>query len=337
MSMIRLAFKRLKKSGVGECLQQQENETETRSSFHTYLIAVLLALVVTALWASSWVIIKFGLEDIPPVTFAGLRYGLAAAILLGIILANKEARNAVGRQNRRWWLAIAGYGIIFVTVTQGTQFVGLSLLPAITVSLILNLTPIVVLLLSVGLLRERPSLDQVGFILLGIIGIVIYFYPKDLGELVLFGVLVTVVGLIANSLSAVVGRAINRSRTAPALTITGMSMTFGAAILLIWGFVIEGIPVLSLTSWTYIIWLSVVNTALAFTLWNKAMQYLRAVDMSLIQSTMMPQLVILSIIFLGEIPSILDWIALSLIAVSVLLVQVSQARRVSSNQTERNP
>lgn len=300
-------------------------------------MAVLLALVVTALWASSWVIIKFGLEEIPPVTFAGLRYGLAAAILLGLILANRESRSAAMRQNKRWWLAVAGYGIIFVTITQGTQFMGLSLLPAITVSLILNLTPIVVLFLSVGLLRERPSLDQIGFILLGIIGIVAYFYPKDLGELALFGVLVTVIGLLANSLSAVVGRAINRSKTAPALTITGISMTFGAAILLIWGFVTEGAPALSLTSWVYIIWLSVVNTALAFTLWNKAMQYIRAIDMSLIQSTMMPQIIILSVIFLGEIPTILDWIALSLIAISVLLVQVSQARRISNNQTERNP
>ena len=294
-------------------------------------MAVLLALVVTALWASSWVIIKFGLEEIPPVTFAGLRYGLAAAILFGLILANKESRTAARRQHRRWWIAVAGYGILFVAITQGTQFLALSLLPAITVSLILNLTPIVVLFLSVGLLRERPSLDQIGFILLGIVGIVVYFYPKDLGELALFGVLVTVVGLLANSLSAVVGRAINRSRTAPALTITGISMTFGAAILLIWGFLTEGVPALSLTSWTYIIWLSVVNTALAFTLWNKGMQYLRAVDMSLIQSTMMPQIIILSVIFLGEIPTILDWIALSLIAVSVLLVQVSQAMRIKQS------
>jgi len=297
-------------------------------------MAVLLALVVTALWASSWVIIKFGLEEIPPVTFAGLRYGLAAAILLGLILANKEARGAARIQRRRWWIAVAGYGITFVTITQGTQFMALSLLSAITVSLILNLTPIVVLFLSVGLLRERPSLDQIGFILLGVVGIVAYFYPKDLGEVALFGVIVTVVGLLANSLSAVVGRAINRNRTAPALTITGISMAFGAAILLIWGFVTEGVPSIPLTSWTYIIWLSVVNTALAFTLWNKAMQYLRAVDMSLIQSTMMPQIIILSVFFLGEVPTILDWIALSLIAISVLLVQVSQARKASNNRTE---
>jgi len=300
-------------------------------------MAVLLALVVAALWASSWVIIKFGLEEIAPITFAGFRYGLAAAILLGLILPNKDARNAARIQRRKWWIAVAGYGIILVTVTQGTQFMALNLLPAITVSLILNLTPIVVLFLSVGLLRERPSLDQIGFILLGLIGIVAYFYPKDLGEVALFGVLVTVVGLLANSLSAVIGRAINRNRTVPALTITGTSMTFGAAILLIWGLVTEEVPTLSLTSWTYIIWLSVVNTALAFTLWNKAMQYLRAVDMSLIQSTMMPQIIILSVIFLGEIPTILDWIALSLIAISVLLVQVSQARKTSNNQTKGSP
>jgi len=299
-------------------------------------MAVLLALVVTALWASSWVIIKFGLEEIPPVTFAGLRYGLAAAILLGLILANKGSRSAARMQRRRWWIAVAGYGIIFVAVTQGTQFIALSLLPAIAVSLILNLTPIVVLFLSVGLLGEKPSLDQIGFILLGVVGIMAYFYPKDLGEVALVGLLVTVVGLLANSLSAVVGRAINRNRTAPALVITGTSMAFGAAILLIWGFVTEGVPTLPLTSWTYIIWLSVVNTALAFTLWNKAMQYIRAVDMSLIQSTMMPQIIILSVIFLGEIPTILDWIALSLIALSVLLVQVSQARKTSNNQTEGN-
>ncbi|MGY5862804.1 MAG: EamA family transporter [Candidatus Thorarchaeota archaeon] len=318
-------------------MQEERNETETRSSFRTYLMAVLLALVVTALWASSWVIIKFGLEEIPPITFAGLRYGLAAAILLGLILANKEARGAAKMQHRRWWIIMAGYGIIFVTVTQGTQFIALSLLPAITVSLFLNLTPIVVLFLSVSLLRERPSFDQIGFILLGVVGIIAYFYPKDLGELALFGVLVTIVGLLANSLSAVIGRAINRNRTAPALTITGISMAFGAAILLVWGFATEGVPSLSLASWISIAWLSVVNTALAFTLWNKAMQYLRAVDMSLIQSTMMPQIVILSVIFLGEIPTILDWIALSLIAISVLLVQVSQARRTSNNQTEDNP
>jgi len=44
--------------------------------------AVLQALLVTFLWSTSWVLIKVGLEDLPPLTFAGLRYGLAALVLL---------------------------------------------------------------------------------------------------------------------------------------------------------------------------------------------------------------------------------------------------------------
>jgi len=40
------------------------------------LRAILQALIVTFLWSTSWVLIKIGLEDIPAVTFAGLRYFL---------------------------------------------------------------------------------------------------------------------------------------------------------------------------------------------------------------------------------------------------------------------
>ena len=42
-----------------------------------HVTAVFQALFVTFLWSTSWVLIKIGLVDIAPLTFAGLRYGLA--------------------------------------------------------------------------------------------------------------------------------------------------------------------------------------------------------------------------------------------------------------------
>jgi drug/metabolite transporter (DMT)-like permease len=45
------------------------------------LRAILQALFVTFLWSTSWVLVKIGLEDIPAVTFAGLRYFLAIPLL----------------------------------------------------------------------------------------------------------------------------------------------------------------------------------------------------------------------------------------------------------------
>ena len=44
------------------------------------------ALFVTFLWSTSWVLIKIGLQDIPALTFAGLRYGLAFLCLLPFLL-----------------------------------------------------------------------------------------------------------------------------------------------------------------------------------------------------------------------------------------------------------
>ena len=41
----------------------------------------LQAVIVTFLWSTSWVLIKLGLEEIPAINFAGLRYTLAFLIL----------------------------------------------------------------------------------------------------------------------------------------------------------------------------------------------------------------------------------------------------------------
>ncbi|HLA42405.1 MAG TPA: EamA family transporter, partial [Aggregatilineales bacterium] len=66
-----------------------------------HLSAVLQALFVTFLWSTSWVFIKFGLEDIPALTFAGLRYTLAFLCLLPLVLRSQPRRDAVRGLSRR--------------------------------------------------------------------------------------------------------------------------------------------------------------------------------------------------------------------------------------------
>ncbi|MFX0118515.1 MAG: DMT family transporter [Promethearchaeota archaeon] len=296
-----------------------------------HLFTVIQALFVTVLWSSSWVIIKFGLEEIPPLIFAGLRYLLSAIILLTLILSNSDHRNLLMTQSKHWWFSIVIYGILFIAITQGGQFIALDLLPAITVSFILNLTPYIVIFLSIGLLREIPSLFQVFFFLTALLGVIFYFYPIDL-SLGFLGLIVALILILANGFSSILGRSINRTKDTPPLVVTGTSMIIGSIILLVFGITIEGIQIvfsLSTLSIFYIIWLALINTAFAFTLWHKAMQKLRAMDMTIINSTMLPQIVVLSIIFLGETPILKEWIGLVLIVISTLIIQVSQAKNNS--------
>ncbi|MHA2246245.1 MAG: DMT family transporter [Candidatus Hodarchaeales archaeon] len=294
-----------------------------------YLITVIQALFVTILWSSSWVIIKFGLEEIPPLIFAGLRYFLSAMILLAVIFSNTDHRNALKTQSKNWWISIVIYGILFITITQGGQYIALKLLPAITVSFVLNLTTFMVIFLSIGLLKEVPSMVQIFFFLIAFLGVIFYFYPIDL-DVEFFGLIVLLTLVFANAFSSILGRSINRAKTVHPIIVTGLSMVLGSIIMLLTGIVIDGVQILfslSIISVFYIVWLGVINTALAFTLWNKAMQKLRAMDMTIINSTMLPQIVILSIIFLGEMPILKEWVGIFLIAGSTLLIQLNQAKK----------
>jgi hypothetical protein len=56
----------------------------------THPTAVALAAFVTVLWSSSWVIIRVGLDgqNLPPILFAGLRYGSAALLLWAATLSS---------------------------------------------------------------------------------------------------------------------------------------------------------------------------------------------------------------------------------------------------------
>jgi drug/metabolite transporter (DMT)-like permease len=303
------------------------HETELGASSQSRIIPVIQACFVTVLWSSSWVIIKFGLEEIPPLIFAGLRYTIASVILLFLIASQSKVRKQLRRRSRRWWITLAIYGMIFITATQGTQFLALKYLPAIPFSLLLNLTPIIVLATATLWLRETPTPAEYFFIFLSLVGVIVYFYPLDLAGLSILGLMIGIASLLSNSASSIIGRAINRIQDTPAIIVTGISMSFGAIVLLVFGLLTEALNPLSLVSWISILWLAIINTALAFTLWNGAMRELRAIDTTLINSTMMPQIVLLSIVFLGEFPDMMEWVGLILLAIGITAVQVLQVRR----------
>ena len=162
--------------------------------------AIVQALLVTFLWSTSWVLIKLGLRaELPAITFAGLRYSLAFLCLLPFVLVNPAHRAALRALSRVAWARLALLGIVFYVLTQGAQFVGLALLPAATLTLLLNLSPIVVALFGIALTVERPTRGQWSGILLSAVGALIYFYPLALPAGQFVGLAVGGVGLLANA------------------------------------------------------------------------------------------------------------------------------------------
>ena len=104
-----------------------------------HTVALAQALLVNFLWSTSWVLIKTGLDEIPALTFAGLRYGLAFQLLP--LLARGAARASLTKLASRDWGLLAALGVVMYALTQGAQFLALERLPAQTTSLVLSSTP----------------------------------------------------------------------------------------------------------------------------------------------------------------------------------------------------
>lgn len=285
--------------------------------------AILIALLVTFLWSTSFIIIKLGLKDIPPLTYAGLRYTIAFIVLLPFVLSTKRIEE-IKRIEKKEWLKLILLGLLFYTFTQGTQFIGLSLLPAVAVSLILNFTPLLVALSGIYFLSEKPSFRQWNGMVLFIVGILFYFLPVDLSSSSFLGIVVMLLGVIFNACSSILGRAINRDNKFSAVIITTISMGFGSIILLLSGLFIQGLPQLSIVNLGYLLWLAIINTALAFTLWNMSLQKLTAMESSIINGTMLIQIAVLAWIFLGESITMKEIFGMVIAAAGALLVQIKK-------------
>jgi drug/metabolite transporter (DMT)-like permease len=126
----------------------------------------------------------------------------------------------------------------------------------------------------------------------------------------------------ANAAASVLGRSVNRKKAIPPLVVTAISMGVGAISLLGIGLAIQGLPRISPAGWGIIVWLAVVNTALAFTLWNKSLQKLSAVESSIINNTMLIQIAVLAWLFLGEQLALRDVVGLILATVGILVAHL---------------
>ena len=283
--------------------------------------ALLLALFVTFLWSTSFIIIKQGINEIPPLTFAGLRYSIAFLFLLPFALTKNRIHEIKQLRSRDWQKLIA-LGILFYTLTQGLQFVGLSLLPAVSVSLILNFTPVVVALLGIVTIKEIPSRRQWAGVVLFVLGVMLYFLPADLSSSRMIGIIVMIGGVVVNAGSAVLGRSINRSGKFHPLTVTIISMGIGSVVLLAAGLFTNGIPVIGFKNILFLLWLAGINTAVAFTLWNLTQRSLSAMESSIINGTMLIQIAFLAWIFLGESITAKKGIGMFIAGAGALLVQL---------------
>jgi drug/metabolite transporter (DMT)-like permease len=295
--------------------------------------AILLAVLVTFLWSTSWVLIKVGLRSsLPPITFAGLRYWLAFLVLVPFVLLNPERRGEMQALGRADWLKFSLLGVLTYTITQAAQYISLAYLPAAMLSLLLNLTSLFVAFAGIHALGEKPGRLQWMGILLTVLGTGVYFLPVVFTRGQWLGIVAALICLTGNVAASLLGRRVNRTRAHSPLLVTAISMGAGSTLMLATGLLTQGVGRLTAQDWAIIAWLAVVNTALTFTIWNLSLRVLTAFESSIINNLMMPQIAILAYVFLKEALSGKEIFGLILVGMGVWIVQMRRTRGVPGSE-----
>jgi len=283
------------------------------------VLALTEAFLVTFLWSTSYILIKIGVEEINPLAFASYRYFLASffLIIFSVFVYKKDLMN-VGHRQAAIFLILGFTGYF---IAQGLQFIGLYYLSPVTVSFILNLTPVYVLIFSVLFIGEKPSIIQLLGIILSLVGIVVFFYG-------FLQILVEITGVLATILSGlgwagymILSRYYLKKKE-NIFIFTTYSMLSGSIMLLSITMFTGNATSVSANGWAIIFWLSIVNTALAFALWNHALKTLKVFEQSILQNTMLIQITLLSIVFLQEQITLQKVFGMVMVFIGVLIAQL---------------
>jgi drug/metabolite transporter (DMT)-like permease len=241
----------------------------------------LLMVVLCLIWGSTWIVIKGGLRDLPPFTSAGLRFVIAAVVMVGVaaLLSRKEGGAAPPT-----WLWIV-QGTASFAISYGLVYHAETVLPSGLVSLLWGVYPMLQALSGQLFLegeRLRPG-QWIGFGV-ALVGLVLLF-RTDLQSFGSEGV-PTALLLLLSPISVVVGTTLVKKHgggvSSTLLNRNGMFVAAG--VLMAAALTLErGAPV----AWTApaigsILYLSLVGTVLTFSLFFWLLRFAPAHQLGLI-------------------------------------------------------
>jgi drug/metabolite transporter (DMT)-like permease len=230
-------------------------------------LAIVAAYVVLCVvWSSTWLAIKVGLHDLPPISFVAIRFLIAIVVLIAVSLG----RARLLPRNQSDYALLASTGVLMFAVNYGLLFWAELHVSSGLAAVLQATIPIFGMVFAHFILPNEPMrMQKLAGALLAVAGVaIICARLLDFnGPLAFWGGLGIVFGAAGAALSNVLlkRRAI---QLAPAM-IAAWQMIFGTLPMLVTGFAVEGNPVRfhwSTMSIFCLLYLAIIGSALTFLL-----------------------------------------------------------------------
>lgn len=226
---------------------------------------ILTALAVVTIWGVNFVVIKIGLQDLPPVLFTALRFLFAALPLVFFI-----------KRPQTSWRLVCAYGLFQFALQFTLLFSGIKLgLPAGLASLVIQLQAFFTIALAVLMLGERPRLMQLAGALIALGGMALVAVKLE-GKATLIGFVLVVLGGLCWAFANIATKKMGK---VDALSLMVWGSVVATPPLLMASWLMEGPAAwrLAADAFTYktlaaVLFQSYPNTLLGFGIWSMLMR-----------------------------------------------------------------
>jgi drug/metabolite transporter (DMT)-like permease len=241
------------------------------------ILGALYLSLAASIWGGMYVVSKYVLDYIPPLTLVWLRYLIGLLVLFIILYVSiKKNRQSLTLHKNDWlmfiWIGFIGY---FLSICL--QFIGTKLSDAHTGALVTSATPAFIVIFARIVLKEALTVRKMISLGIATIGVIVVIgWDMKVGDYFLGSLALVGAAITWALLSVYVKKA---SKFHSSLTITTFSIMF--AFIFTTPFMIYEVMNKDLIiDKSYIIlgilYLGIVSTAGAFFLWNKGMELIDA-------------------------------------------------------------
>ncbi|WP_136590028.1 DMT family transporter [Salinigranum halophilum] len=189
----------------------------------------VLFVLLAAFWGTSFVAIDVGLERVPPLLFAALRYDLAGVVVLAYAAVTHD--RWLPRTRRDWLSALVG-GVFLVGAFHALLYLGQGAVSGAVAAIVVSLVPLLTAVFDHTLLGERrlEPIGGAGFVF-GVVGVVVVANPTPgaLDSTAALGIGLVFLSAVAFALGSVATRSV--SADFPVVSQQAWTMLVGAAVL----------------------------------------------------------------------------------------------------------
>lgn len=278
-------------------------------------------IIVGIVWGTTYLGIRVAVETIPPWFITSIRQGIAALIVLGILLYRKQL-SWIGWDNLKYQLIPS---LLMIVLANGFTTIAEQTVPSGLTSIMSALSPVIIFIGSILFGIQKPSWKGLVGVLLGFLGVV-FIFRNGLGDILdpnyKTGMLFLSIAILSWSAGTVYSKKHTHKSNNIALNLF-YQFTISSVIQFVLAFIFSSDT--DVSSWSSrsilaLLYLAVFGSVLAFFSYHYALKRVTAIQVSILNYVNTIIAVFLGWLLLDEVITTDFIIATALIILGVFII-----------------